>query len=174
MLIDEIDKAESDVPNGLLEVLSETHFSTPFGGGFTVKLHGDQPAPLVMITTNEERDLPPAFIRRCVVRHIRLPKDKTDFKARLVERGMIHFGSDLDKTVYEKAANLIYRERQSCQKRQLKPLPGQAEYIDLLTAASNLKSADIDAATAMDQVAEYITRKHTDQYTDAQETESDH
>ena len=161
VLIDEIDKAESDVPNGLLEVLSETHFSTPFGGGFRVELTG-QPAPLVMITTNEERDLPPAFIRRCVVRHIKLPRDERGFKAALVERGKIHFGAELEDTVYQKAADLIYRERKACEEQQLNPLPGQAEYIDLLTAANQLKAQGLDAGDAMDDVAEYIIKKHTD------------
>src|SRR4029453_12611021 len=72
VLIDEIDKAESDVPNGLLEA---------FGAGQFMPLGYDQPIiirgvpPLIMLTTNEERVLPDAFLRRCLVLHLILPRD---------------------------------------------------------------------------------------------------
>ena len=161
VLIDEIDKAESDVPNGLLEVLAEHRFAAPLGAGFQVKLSG-QAAPLVLITTNEERDLPAAFIRRCLVHHLKLPKSENDLKAKLIERGRIHFADSLDTTVYQRAADLIYSEREHCRNKGLKPLPGQAEYLDLLTAAANLKSNDLDALTAIEQVAEYVIKKHTE------------
>jgi MoxR-like ATPase len=65
VLLDEIDKADPDVPNDLLLVLGEKRF---------VVADADDPRPtierkrkvLVMITSNGERDLPPAFLRRCV------------------------------------------------------------------------------------------------------------
>ena len=161
VLINEIDKAESDVPNGLLEVLAENQFSAPLGGGFRVKLT-DQKPPLVLITTNEERDLPAAFIRRCLVRHIKLPEDETKLKDKLIERGKIHFSDKLPEKVYQKAAELILSERDFCKTKALRPLPGQAEYLDLLKAAFNLKNNHLDACTAMEQVAEYVIKKHTE------------
>ena len=62
MLIDEIDKADPDVPNDLLE---------PFDvGSFTVRETNDRVERkrdvLLILTTNGERELPPAFLRRCV------------------------------------------------------------------------------------------------------------
>ena len=65
ILIDEIDKADSDLPNSLLEVLGQRRLSIP---ALDLRLSepADQP-PLILITTNEERELPPAFLRRCVV-----------------------------------------------------------------------------------------------------------
>jgi MoxR-like ATPase len=63
VLIDEIDKAEADVPNGLLEALGAGSFH-PQGCTEPVKATGI--APLVVITTNEERALPDAFVRRCL------------------------------------------------------------------------------------------------------------
>jgi MoxR-like ATPase len=62
LLIDEIDKADPDVPNNLLAVLGNLAFRVePLGR----EVAATQP-PLVVITTNEERDLPAAFVRRCV------------------------------------------------------------------------------------------------------------
>lgn len=73
LLIDEIDKAEPDVPNNLLVALGSSQFQVD-EIGFTVKFtrpeNGSESLekrPLVIITTNEERQLPPAFLRRCVV-----------------------------------------------------------------------------------------------------------
>ncbi|MCH9697136.1 MAG: MoxR family ATPase [Gammaproteobacteria bacterium] len=161
ILIDEIDKAESDVPNGLLEVLAEHQFTAPLGSGLRVELT-DRPAPLVMITTNEERDLPAAFTRRCLVRHITMPGNEQKFKDKLIERGQIHFGAELQDDVYQKAADLVYTERQRCKEKMLKPLPGQAEYLDLLRAANELKDHHLDALDAIQQVQEYVIVKHTE------------
>lgn len=62
LLIDEIDKADPDVPNNLLAVLGNLAFPVePLGQVVTCQI-----APLVVITTNEEREMPAAFLRRCI------------------------------------------------------------------------------------------------------------
>ncbi|MCP4654865.1 MAG: AAA domain-containing protein, partial [bacterium] len=58
LLIDEIDKAEPDLPNGLLESLGNGRFQVPYLGD-PVSADLDAAPPLVIITTNEERELPP-------------------------------------------------------------------------------------------------------------------
>ena len=63
VLLDEIDKAEPDLPNDLLEPLDRRRFQVPQGP--EVKA-ADSLNYLVLITTNGERELPPAFLRRCV------------------------------------------------------------------------------------------------------------
>lgn len=63
VLIDEIDKAEPDVPNDLLEPLDRRSFALP--GGATLHARPQQKL-LTIITTNRERELPQAFLRRCV------------------------------------------------------------------------------------------------------------
>jgi MoxR-like ATPase len=73
VLIDEIDKADTDVPNGLLEALGAGHFS-PQGRAEPVCIV--EPFPLVVVTTNEERVLPAPFVRRCFVLHLGLPDDR--------------------------------------------------------------------------------------------------
>ena len=64
-------KLKTDVPNGLLEALGSRCFS-PLNKLDSVE--AQKPFPLVMITTNEERALPSAFIRRCMVLHLDMPR----------------------------------------------------------------------------------------------------
>jgi MoxR-like ATPase len=64
LLIDEIDKADPDMPNNLLVPLGSLEFEVP---EVSMKVSADPSRmPLLILTTNEERDLPPAFLRRCV------------------------------------------------------------------------------------------------------------
>ncbi|MEL6449780.1 MAG: MoxR family ATPase [Pseudomonadota bacterium] len=84
VLIDEIDKADPDVPNGLLEPLGFLSFDLPDLGR---RISADTP-PLIVITTNEERDLPQAFLRRCVELNIAAPT-----RDQLVEIAVAQFPS---------------------------------------------------------------------------------
>ena len=70
VLIDEIDKADSSLPNGLLEALGDRSFATTIG---TQRVTATV-WPLVVVTTNGERPLPDAFLRRCVVHDVELPE----------------------------------------------------------------------------------------------------
>jgi MoxR-like ATPase len=87
LLIDEIDKADSSFCNGLLVPLGSRQFYVPEID--VLVRNGDDriaESPLVIITTNNERDLPEAFIRRCVV--LSIPGPTAD---RLVEVAKLHF-----------------------------------------------------------------------------------
>lgn len=71
VLIDEIDKADPDVPNGLLTPLGSNQFKvTETGDEVRADESGEH---LVVVTTNEERELPQAFLRRCVVMWLEHP-----------------------------------------------------------------------------------------------------
>lgn len=131
LLIDEIDKADSDLPNGLLESLGNGEFHVPYLDQ-PVRCRPELPPPLVVITTNEERELPPAFVRRCLVLQLALPTGDglIDF---LVARGEAHFGNKLSKDIYRKAAGLVAKDRDSLIAQGM-VAPGQAEYLDLLRA----------------------------------------
>lgn len=104
VLIDEIDKAESDVPNGLLEALGTVQF-TPFGYEEPVMVSGV--APLIVITTSEERVLPDAFIRRCLVLHLELPSDEEALIEYLTKRGHAHFDGQTTTEVLREAARQL-------------------------------------------------------------------
>ena len=84
VLLDEIDKADPDVPNNLLVPLGSLRFLVEETGEQVKATPGK--APLVFITTNDERELPTAFLRRCV--EIILPAAPDE---RLVQIGKAHF-----------------------------------------------------------------------------------
>jgi MoxR-like ATPase len=155
ILIDEIDKADAHVPNGLLEVLGENRF-LPLGRETPIRLKKDHAAPLVVITSNEDRVLPPAFVRRCIVLKIDLPggtaseieKNNNHLVDYLVQLGQAHFedrfGSKADgKTVYRTIAEQLAEDRLVAIQQSLRPFPGPAEYLDILRAIEKI-SGDIE------------------------------
>lgn len=164
VLIDEIDKAESDVPNGLLEALGAGRF-TPEGRAEPVV--AEEPPPLVIITTNEERALPDAFIRRCLVLHLALPREPAALIEKLVERGRTHFDdpvtgeSRATPALLRKAAELLAKDRADADRRHWRPLPGQAEYLDLVRAVVTQARGSAEAQERLiDEVAEFVLKKH--------------
>ena len=169
VLIDEIDKAESDVPNGLLEALGAGSFA-PTGKDASVTATGEP--PLVIITTNEERALPDAFVRRCLVLHLFLPAEPEALTQHLVARARAHFPR-APENILEAAAALLIRDRETAKREHWFPLPGQAEYLDLVRAVLSLaKDPDhrgLDPDALLKQVAGYLLEKHPDAFRRAME-----
>lgn len=160
VLIDEIDKAESDVPNGLLEVLGASQF-TPLGHEQPISIPDGGIAPLIIITTNEERVLPDAFIRRCLVLYLTLPGTKADLIDHLMQRGRAHFPTETTDEVLAQAARQLVADRAFAEKAQLRPLPGQAEYLDLVRAVVHLAPKDTKKQKEwLDKVQPFTLRKH--------------
>jgi MoxR-like ATPase len=157
LLIDEIDKAESEVPNGLLEVLGSGQM-TPAGRVEPVR--AGKPLPLVIITTNQERTLPDAFLRRCLVLGLALPKIEAEFVTLLTRRARVHFPT-ADEEVLTLAAGLVWSDREIAMRQQSRPFPGQAEYLDLLRAVLTLhpRSKTRQLETLGD-VAEFTLKKY--------------
>lgn len=152
LLLDEIDKAESELPNGLLEALGSREF-TPLERSTPVSAIGKP--PLVVITSNEERALPDAFVRRCLVLRLAMPD-----KASLIERGRAHFPDAVD-ALLDKAADLLFTDREAAIRAQVRPQPGQAEYFDMLRAVLNLKPGDPAGQSKMlDVVSRYTLKKY--------------
>ncbi|WP_336514607.1 MoxR family ATPase [Pollutibacter soli] len=73
LLIDEIDKADIDFPNDLLLELDERRFTIP--SSETGEVIEARYPPIIFITSNDERELPEAFLRRCLFMYIRFPDD---------------------------------------------------------------------------------------------------
>jgi MoxR-like ATPase len=146
VLIDEIDKADTDVPNGLLEALGASRFH-PQGKDEPVECKGVR--PLVMVTTNEERSLPDAFVRRCLSLHLAFPEGdaaQQDFLVRRAEQNARHFPA-LDSSVFREAAAMLVEDRQQAKGRNFYPLPGQAEYFDMLRGVQRLSTQTGKAAS---------------------------
>lgn len=105
LLIDEIDKADIDFPNDLLNELDR--------GFFTITETGRQVAsvvkPIVIITSNQERELPDAFLRRCIYHYIN-PLQKGQLREIIINR----YYKDLepDNELIEKALTLFLRIRE--------------------------------------------------------------
>lgn len=162
VLIDEIDKAESDLPNGLLEAFGMRQFK-PQGWDRSIKMKPNVAPPLVIVTTNEERMLPDAFVRRCFVLHMDLPdirndENKEKFKAHLVQRGQAHFPT-AETGLLGKAAELLFRDRRQAAEQQQTPLPGQAEYLDFVRAIMKLAEQGEDANEVFEKINAFAFQK---------------
>ncbi len=142
LLLDEMDKAEPDLPNGLLETLGDYVFTVPHlsrkdkNAAIQNRIEADPERLLVIITTNEERELPQAFVRRCFVHTLKMGGDADWF----IQRGRLHFGDKIAEAVYEQAAGMLLKDRQNNPHGRYPP--GLAEYIDLLKAVSRVPRAD--------------------------------
>jgi len=143
LLIDEIDKADTDLPNGLLETLGNGDFAVPYLS-VSVRHKSGTPQPLVVITTNEDREMPPAFLRRCLVLHLLLPKEDKKLVEKFCCLGEIHFKTRCSEAIREQAARLTLQDRREALNQSLPP-PGLAEYLDLLRAVCNMTEIEKDA-----------------------------
>lgn len=72
VLIDEVDKAPRDFPNDMLNEIEQLYFRVPELGNAQIDMDPDL-QPIIIITSNSEKDLPDAFLRRCVYYHIPFP-----------------------------------------------------------------------------------------------------
>lgn len=150
LLIDEVDKADIALANGLLEVLGNGRFAVP-PLGTTVSSNGIN--PLVVLTSNDTRQLPPALVRRCVVLDLVLP-DSTQLLAHLTSIGKTHF-PETDDEVLGKAAKQIIADREQC--REL-PRTGQAEFIDLLSALWEISDDAEQQNNWLDKLAPFFLK----------------
>jgi MoxR-like ATPase len=150
VLLDEIDKADPDVPNDLLE---------PFDlRSFRVSETDDQIPPgraardaLLILTTNGERELPPAFMRRCVT--LRLDDPDVDWFVTIADRRYPDGDHDLHQTV----AEAVVRLRDAALKKRLRRA-GTGEYLDALAACRELELTTTHDAWR--DVAQSVLWKH--------------
>ncbi len=157
LLLDEIDKADPAVPNGLLEALDQGQFKRPDGRVIFAK--SSAPAPLVVVTTNEERALPDAFVRRCLVLQLGWPSDPTELVKKFMARGRAHFAS-VEEEVLRAAAEMVAEDRAQIARRGVCP-PGGAEYLDLLRAVAVRWPGDAERqAAALGRIRAFALRKH--------------
>lgn len=144
VLIDEIDKADPNVPNDLLEVLGTNRFNVeeadhpvsrppvkPAGPKSSANRHGSL---LTVITTNEERDLPAAFLRRCVMHTISEPEEPDKRRERLVNIALLHMQPMIDSRkkgleMVEQIAGKCLELREDAKRRQRRG-PSIAEFLD--------------------------------------------
>lgn len=131
LLIDEIDKADIEFPNDLLQELDRMEFFV-YETGETIKA---ETRPLVIITSNNEKELPDAFLRRCFFHYIAFPDHET-----MTEIVKVHF-PDLKPRLVKEALSVFYEVREV---QGLKKKPSTSELLDWLKLLMN---EDIDETT---------------------------
>ncbi|HEX5788195.1 MAG TPA: MoxR family ATPase [Woeseiaceae bacterium] len=117
LLIDEIDKADIEFPNDLLQELDRMEFYVYE----TRELVQARHRPIIIVTSNNEKELPDAFLRRCFFHYIRFPDRET--MGRIVD---VHF-PNLKKSLLVEALNAFYRVRDV---DGLKKKPSTSELLD--------------------------------------------
>ena len=119
LLIDEIDKADIEFPNDLLQELDRMEFHV-YETGETIRARH---RPVVIITSNNEKELPDAFLRRCFFHYIRFPE--ADTLRRIVA---VHFPR-IKETLLAEALTQFYEIRET---PGLKKKPSTSEVLDWL------------------------------------------
>jgi len=119
VLIDEIDKADIEFPNDLLRELDRMEFYVYE----TQRLVRAQHRPAIIITSNNEKELPDAFLRRCFFHYIRFPDEET--MRRIVD---VHFPG-LKKALLKEALEVFFQIREI---PGLKKKPSTSELLDWL------------------------------------------
>jgi MoxR-like ATPase len=135
LLIDEVDKADLEFPNDLLHELDKMRFFITETNEEVVA----QQRPVVIITSNNEKELPDAFLRRCVFHFIEFP-DK-ELMARIVE---VHHPG-LDKELSQQVLETFFSLRDVS---RLRKRPSTSELIDWIAAlkASGVANVTLDAS----------------------------
>ncbi|BBG84129.1 ATPase AAA [Aeromonas hydrophila] len=117
LLIDEIDKADIEFPNDLLQELDRMEFDV-YETGERIKA---QQRPVVIITSNNEKELPDAFLRRCFFHYIRFPD-----KAEMQDIVKLHY-PDLKESLLGEAMDLFFELREV---EGLRKKPSTSELLD--------------------------------------------
>lgn len=121
LLIDEIDKADLEFPNDLLWELDKMEFYI----NETKETIKAKQRPIVIITSNAEKELPDAFLRRCIFHYIQFPE-----KQMMEEIVHVHF-DEIEKHLLEQAMETFYWLRNI---RDIRKRPSTSELIDWIQA----------------------------------------
>lgn len=136
LLIDEIDKADLEFPNDLLWELDRMEFYI----NETKETISTKHRPIVIITSNAEKELPDAFLRRCIFHYIDFPTED-----KMLEIIKVHFG-DIDKKLVKEAMKAFYDIRDM---REIQKKPSTSELLDWLQA---LQISGIDVSRIADEI----------------------
>ena len=136
LLIDEIDKADMEFPNDLLHELDRMSFTVDETGEQVAAVH----RPIVVITSNNEKELPDAFLRRCVFHYIAFPDE-----ALMTDIVRVHHPEVEDELLRQVLIAFYWlREQNEVRKR-----PSTSELIDWIAA---LRRAGVDKQTMVEKL----------------------
>ncbi|MEK9931352.1 MAG: MoxR family ATPase, partial [Rhodospirillaceae bacterium] len=153
VLIDEIDKADIEFPNDLLQELDRMEF-------YVHELQETIAAktrPVIIITSNNEKELPDAFLRRCFFHYIRFPETET-----MEEIIKVHF-PDIKQNLLKAALNTFYDLREV---KGIKKKPSTSELLDwiklLLVEDISPEAIRADASKAIPQLYGALLKNEQD------------
>jgi MoxR-like ATPase len=165
LLLDEIDKADPDVPNNLLVPLGSLQFRVEETGAIvrrqpsSLGKEANLSSLLVILTTNEERELPQAFLRRCIVHRLEEPNEE-----RLIAIAQLHLSelgtpmaSD-DLVLCRAISRKIVELRKQAEDLGERP-PSTAEFLDAVRACRSLGIRVDPASEAWNQLERSVLRK---------------
>ncbi len=144
LLIDEIDKADIEFPNDLLQELDRMEFHVYETGEVVKAKH----RPIVIITSNNEKELPDAFLRRCFFHYIRFPE--TDVLEQIVD---VHYPG-IKKSLIREALTQFYEIRET---PGLKKKPSTSEALDWIRL---LVADDVDPTDLRGDASNALPRMH--------------
>ncbi len=151
VLIDEIDKADIEFPNDLLRELDEMSFYIPETNQTIVAKH----RPIILITSNAEKELPDAFLRRCLFHYISFPTPE-----RMKEIVHSHF-ENLDQKVLNLVLQKFYKLRTI---DGLRKKPSTSELIDWLTVLIQM-GVDVEKASEQYPFLSTLIKREQDIHT---------
>ena len=146
LLIDEVDKADLEFPNDLLHELDRMRFVVGETGDEIVA----QKRPVVIITSNAEKELPDAFLRRCVFHFIEFP-DK-ELMARIVR---VHH-PDLEPKLLDQALRAFFAIRDT---EGLRKRPSTSELIDWIAVLRRAGIASVELEAGMPFLGALLKRE---------------
>jgi MoxR-like ATPase len=153
LLIDEIDKADIEFPNDLLQELDKMEFHV-YETGETIRARH---RPVIIITSNNEKELPDAFLRRCFFHYIRFPDAET-----MTKIVAVHY-PEIKNTLLTTALTQFYNIRDMS---GLKKKPSTSEVLDWLKLilAEDLSAEDLkrDGANALPRLHGALLKNEQD------------
>ncbi|MCI2061672.1 MAG: MoxR family ATPase [Eubacteriaceae bacterium] len=148
LLIDEVDKADLEFPNDLLWELDKMEFYIPETG----KMVKAKQRPIVIITSNAEKELPDAFLRRCIFHYIDFPEE--DLMRDIVH---VHY-PDIEDILLDQVINAFYWVRSL---DHLHKKPSTSELLDWIVALK-ISGFDTDRITKEIPYAGVLLKKNED------------
>ena len=146
LLIDEIDKADLEFPNDLLHELDRMRFRVVETGDEVVA----KERPVVIITSNNEKELPDAFLRRCVFHFIDFPE--REFMRQIVN---VHH-PDLPGTLVDQVLSVFYEIRNMA---RLRKRPSTSELIDWIAVLRKSGASEVRLEQAMPFVGALLKKE---------------
>ena len=137
--------------------MGQYSFTVPYTGDTIRCKEGRE--PLIIITTNGEQELPPAFVRRCLVLNLTLPDNEEDFVSVLTQRAGGLFGDEVASSTLKELAKTLYQKRNQVSGNRYRP--GLAEYLDHIAAmiAMRIHRPDLSEEKAIEELGQLVYEK---------------